>query len=158
MSPGRTIRLVFFWDIFLCFIMLILSLPLLGLGSKSTSLNHGFYVVFQGNTIRSVWSRISFLDSFLADCLGGGNQQMWLVSCRRQGMLIQGLASDLKCKLIISSFLTLLHFLNCLSCTRNPISTVLLLLMMLGWYRWRRGGGVFIIRVWMGGQGFGITL
>ena len=43
-SPGCTIRLAFFWVFLLCFSMLILSLPLLGLRSKSTSLSPGFCV------------------------------------------------------------------------------------------------------------------
>ena len=44
MSPGCTIRLAFFWVFLPCFCILILSLPLLGLGSKSTSLSPGFCV------------------------------------------------------------------------------------------------------------------
>ena len=43
-SPGCTIRLAFFWVFLPCFCILILSLPLLGLGSKSTSLSPGFCV------------------------------------------------------------------------------------------------------------------
>ena len=42
-------------------------------------------------------------------------------SCRRQGMLTQGPAPDPKCKLIISSFLTLPHLLDCLICNRNAM-------------------------------------
>ena len=34
---------------------------------------------------------------------------MWLVSCRKQGMLTQGSAPDPKCELNITSFLTLPH-------------------------------------------------
>ena len=45
-------------------------------------------------------------------------------------MLTQGPALDLKCKLIISLFLSLPHLLDCLICTRNSISIVLLLQMM----------------------------
>ena len=61
---------------------------------------------------------------------------MWLVSCRRQGMLTQGPSPDPKCKLNISSFLTLPHLLDCLICTRNFVFFVLLLWMMEGWKRW----------------------
>ena len=68
--------------------------------------------------------------------MGGWNQYMWLVSCRRQGMLTQGHAPDPKCKLNISSFLTLPHLLDCLICTRTSVSTVLLVWMMGGWDRW----------------------
>ena len=49
------------------------------------------------------------------------------VFCRRQGMLTQGPAPDPKCKLNISSFLTLPYLLDCLICTRNSVSIVLLL-------------------------------
>ena len=55
---------------------------------------------------------------------------MWLVSCRRQGLLSEGLAQAPKCKLNISSFLTLPHLLDCRICTRNSVSIVFLLLMM----------------------------
>ena len=55
---------------------------------------------------------------------------MWLLSSRRQGMLTQGSAPDPKCKLIISSFLTLLHLLDYLICTRNAMPIALLLQMM----------------------------
>ena len=44
LSPGCTIRLAFFWVFLPCFCMLILSLSLLGLGSKSASLSPGFCV------------------------------------------------------------------------------------------------------------------
>ena len=57
------------------------------------------------------------------------------MSCRRQGMLTQGPAPDPKCKLNISSFLTLPHLLDCLICTRNSMSIVLLLWMMGEWNR-----------------------
>ena len=43
---------------------------------------------------------------------------------------------DPKCKLIISSFLTLPHLLDCLICVRNAMPIVLLLQMMGGWDRW----------------------
>ena len=55
---------------------------------------------------------------------------MWLVSCRRQGMLTQGPAPDPKCKLNISSFLTLPDLSDCLICTRNAMPIVLLLQIM----------------------------
>ena len=44
MSPGCTIQLAIFWLFLPGFCMFILSLPLLGLGSKSTCLSAGFYV------------------------------------------------------------------------------------------------------------------
>ena len=70
-------------------------------------------------------------------------------------MLTQGPAPDPKCKLIMSSFLTLPHLLDCLICTRNAMPIVLLLQMMGGWDRW---GWLIYIRVWVGGQGVGIIL
>ena len=70
-------------------------------------------------------------------------------------MLTQGPAPDPKCKLIISSFLTLTHLLDCLICTRNSLSIVLLLQMIGGWDKW---GWSIYIRVWVGGQGVGIIL
>ena len=54
MSPGCAIQLAFFWVFLPCFCMLILSLPLLGLGSKSTSLNLGSVYIGQSSTIRFV--------------------------------------------------------------------------------------------------------
>ena len=51
-------------------------------------------------------------------------------------MLTRGLAPNPKCKLIISPFRALLHLLDCLICTRNAMSIVLLLQMMRGWARY----------------------
>ena len=117
-SPGCTIRLVFFWVFLPCFCMLIMSLLLLGLGSKSTSLSPGSWI----------W-KLDLISEFFVfswlNILGGWNQQMWLVPCRRQGMPTQGLTPDPKCKLIISTFLKLPHLLDCLICTRNTMSIVL---------------------------------
>ena len=75
---------------------------------------------------------------------------MWLLSCSRQGMLTEGPAPNCKCKLIILSFITFLHLLDCLICTRNAMSTVLLLQLIgdgLG------GGWLLYIRVWVWEQG-----
>ena len=52
------------------------------------------------------------------------------------GMLTQGPAPDPKYKLNISSFLTLPHLSDCLICSRNSVSIVLLLQMKRGWDRW----------------------
>ena len=76
---------------------------------------------------------------------------MWLASCRRQGILTQGPTPDLKCKLIISPFLSLPHLLDCLICTRNAMSIILLLQLMgdgLG------GEWLIYIRVWVGNRGW----
>ena len=75
---------------------------------------------------------------------------MWLLSCSRQGMLTEGPAPNCKCKLIILPFITFLHLLDCLICTRNAMSTVLLLQLIgdgLG------GGWLLYIRVWVWEQG-----
>ena len=50
-------------------------------------------------------------------------------------MLTQWPAPDPKCKLNIS-FLTLPHLPDCVICTRNSMSIVLLLQMVGGWDRW----------------------
>ena len=66
-------------------------------------------------------------------------------------MLTQGPTPDPKCKLNISSFLTLPYLLDCLICTRNAMSIVLLLQLMgdrLG-SRW-----LIYFRVWVGGRMF----
>ena len=68
-------------------------------------------------------------------------------------MLTQGPAPDPKYKLNISQFLTFPHLLDCVICTRNSVSIVLLLWMMGGWDRW---GWLIHIRVWVRGQGVGI--
>ena len=51
-------------------------------------------------------------------------------------MKSQGIAPDPKCKLIILSFLTLRHSLDCFICTRNTMPIVLFLQLMGG-----MGGG-----------------
>ena len=79
---------------------------------------------------------------------------MWLVSCRRQGMLTQGPAPDLKCKLNISSFLTLPNLLDCLICTRNCVSIVLLLWMVWGWDRQGDGGWLIHIELQVADRGW----
>ena len=48
-------------------------------------------------------------------------------------MLTQEPIPDPKCKLNILSFLTLRHLSDCLICTRNSMSIVLLLQMVGGW-------------------------
>ena len=72
-------------------------------------------------------------------------------------MLTQGPGPDPKCKLIISSFLTLPHLLDCLICARNAMPIVLLLQMM-GGGDGIGGGWLIYIRVWVGGQGVGVIL
>ena len=62
-SPGSTIQVALFWVFLPCFCMLILSLPFLGLGSKSSCLGPGFVYVGQGSRIQFIGSWISFLDS-----------------------------------------------------------------------------------------------
>ena len=70
-------------------------------------------------------------------------------------MLTQGPALDPKCKLNISSFLTVPHLLDCLICTRISCP----LCSGYEWWGdgidggwWGGGGWLIHIRVWMGGQ------
>ena len=88
---------------------------------------------------------ISFLDSLFFPgrlfSVDGINKCGWC-------LVTQGPALDPKCKLIISLFLTLPHLLDCLICIRNAMSIVLLLQMMQGWDRGKRGGLIYI-RAWV---------
>ena len=81
---------------------------------------------------------------------------MWLVSCRRKGMLTQGPTPYPKWKLKIPSFLTLPCPLDCLICAKDIMIIVLLIHMMGG------DGNVrswFIyVRVWVGWQGVGVIV
>ena len=99
-----------------------------------------------------------FFCFFLDGCLGEWSQQMWLVSCRRQGMLVQGPAPDTKCELNIT-FLTLSHPLHCPICAKDIMVTVLLLQVMgegKGEERWE-GQGVVHLRQCLGREtGVGI--
>ena len=88
-------------------------------------------------------------------CLAGGRGS-WL-KCPHQipsaKFQIPNTKSQARTK---SSFLTLPHLLDCLICTRNSVSIVLLLWMMGGWDRWGvvdsyqgvgegTGGGYYLI-------------
>ena len=92
----------------------------------------GSVYVGQCSTVRFVGSWISFLSSFffLVDCFG--QMESRNVAGALQGILTQGPTPDPKCKLITSSFLTLPRLLDCLICTRNAMSIVLLLQMIEG--------------------------
>ena len=132
MSSGCTIRLAFFLVCIPCFCMLILSLPLLGLRPKSTSLSPGFCVRGPRQYDMIGWKFGLFSEFFVFPwliVLGKWNQGMWRVSFWP--------TADPKCKLIIPPFLALPHLLECLICTRNAISIILLLQMMGAWDRWR---------------------
>ena len=65
-------------------------------------------------------------------------------------MLTQGPVQDPKCKLNISSFLTLPYPLECLTYAKDIMIIVLLLHMMGEWEGW----GIYV-RVWLKGQGGG---
>ena len=77
---------------------------------------------------------------------------MWLVSSRMQAILTQGTTSDLKCKLNISSFLTLPHPLDWLICAKDNLIIVLLLQMMGEWEGWE----VVVYLCWGTGGGYHI--
>ena len=121
--------------VFSCPNMLILSLPLLGLYSKSTSLSAGYCVYRLRQYSMICWEFDLFfrIFCFLIDCLGGQNQWMWLVSFRRQGMLTQVPTQDPKCNFNISLFLTLPHPLDYLICAKDNM-IILFLQHMIG--RW----------------------
>ena len=55
---------------------------------------------------------------------------MWLVPCKKQGMLTQCPALDPKSKLNITSFVPLPHPLHCLICAKDIMIIVLLLQVM----------------------------
>ena len=71
-------------------------------------------------------------------------------------MLTEGPAPDPKCKLIIASFLTLSHLLDCLICVRNAMSIVFLLQMIGVWDRWVTSRWLIFIMVWLWGGGDGV--
>ena len=121
------------------------------IGSKSNFLSPGCCVhrSRQYTMICCKFHLISWLFVFpQLIILGRWNQKIWLVSCRRQGMVTQEPTPVPKCKLLIPSFLTVLHLLDCLICTRNALSIVLLLQMAGRWNRCGGGGrgGWFILR------------
>ena len=123
------------------------------MGSKSKSLNPGFWLsrLRQFYTICWEFDFFFFMIScfFLIDDLVRWNQWMWLVSCSRQGMLIQGLTPYLKCKLNISSIVTLLDLLEWWSSL-----CCLLLLPTMG--RWEGWGWLIYVRVREGEVGASI--
>ena len=127
--------------------MLILSLPLLGLGSKSTSLWPGLYVgrPCQYNMICWELDPISgfFVFFWLIVCADVINKCGWCLA-RGRGCWFKGLQQDPKCKLIISSFLTFPYLIHWLICTKN----IVLLLQMME----EMGGGPWFISVWVKGQ------
>ena len=79
---------------------------------------------------------------------------MSLVSCRRQEIVSQGSALDLKCKFNkcnMSSFLALSHSLDCFICAKDIMIIVLLLQMMGGC----EGFAVFCLCYGLGGGAVG---
>ena len=111
-SPGCTTRCAFFWS---------LSSLFQHVDLVTTSLRAWFQVYLsqpwvlctQAKTVQKDLLGVEscFWVLFLVNCLGGWNPEMWLVPCRRQGMLTKGPAPDRKCK-----FVTLPHLLDCLNC------------------------------------------
>ena len=111
--------------------MLILLLPLLGLSSMSVSLSPWLCLPRPRECDMICWKVDLISRFFTFFLLVVWVDGMWLGSWRKQGMLTQGPAPDRKCKLNISSTLTLPPLLDCLICARNSMS-ILLLLQMLG--------------------------
>ena len=128
MRPGCTIGLVFFFSFSVFFQDVDLIATSLRAGFQ-VYLSRSWVLCLQTKVVRYLFLRVDsdfwILCSFLVNCFGGWDQQMWLVSCRRQGMMTQGPAPDLTCKLNISSLLALPNLLDCLICTSNSVSIVL---------------------------------
>ena len=129
------------------------SLPLLAL--RSVYLDQGSMIQFVRSWISSLW----FL--FFSGYLSGRIESINVAGVLQEAGDTDSRAHtpDPKCKLNISSFLTLPHWLDCLICTRNSVSSVLLLWMMGRWDRWGEGGAWLIhIRVWLrtGGEYYSI--
>ena len=78
----------------------------------------------------------------VAGVLQEAQEWVWLVSCIKHRILIQGLTPDLNCELNIISFLTLPHPLHYPICVKDIMITVLLLQVMRVWVG--EGGGVII--------------
>ena len=70
-------------------------------------------------------------------------------------MLTQGSVQDPKCKLNISSFLTLPYPFEWVTYAKDIMIIVLLLHMMGEWEGWGGGEGFIYVRVWLRGQGVG---
>ena len=111
-SPGCTIRLVFFCSFsafFQHFDLVTTSLR----AAFQVYLSQAWVLCMQTKAVQynllGVESHLWVLCFVLVNFLGRWNQYMWLVSCRRQGIVTQGPAPDPKCKLSISSFLILPH-------------------------------------------------
>ena len=91
------------WQPHLCQIdinILILSLPLFGVDSKSTCLSHGFCIhrPRKYNTICLELIIFWILCFFVVVCLSGWNQWMWIEAYRTEGMVTQGPTPDPKCR------------------------------------------------------------
>ena len=133
----------FFFAVFLpCFSMLILSLPLYGLLSKSSSLSPGFYVhrPMQADSICWELNLISGFFGFfwLMVWLDVVNKCGWFLAGGR-GCWLKGLHQIPIVSWIIHH---LLHFHISLIYARNSVSIVLLLWRMGGWHTF--GGGWLI--------------
>ena len=117
-SPGCMIRVVFFCS----FSTLFQHVDLVNTSLKAwfqVYLSQPWVLCTQTKAVSydlmGVESDFWVLFFFLVNCLGGWNQYMWLVP-----------APGPKCKLNFSSFLTLPHLSDCLICTRNSLSIILL--------------------------------
>ena len=118
-SPGCTIQVVFFCT----FSTLFQHVDLVNTFLKAwfqVYLSQPWVLCTQTKAVSydlmGVESDFWVLFFFLVNFLGGWNQYMWLVP-----------APGPKCKLNFSSFLTLSHLSDCLICTRNSLSIILLL-------------------------------
>ena len=139
----------------LCLNLLILSLPLLALGSQYTSVNPGLCVheSIQYNLL-GVWSFFRIFCFFLVDCLGRWNYLMWLVSCRKQE--IPTSRDHNRPQVYVEYFIT-----------RYTSTSIRLIHLCQGYHdhcgftgndRGCKGWGwLIIVKVWVSEQGMGIT-
>ena len=119
--------------------LLILSLPLLGLGFKSTSLIPGFCVHRPRQYYSICWEFDFFQDFlFLLGWLFGQMESIDVAGVFQEaGMLTYGPAQYPKCMLNVSSFLTIPHPLECLRVSWS-------LCRYWKWWEDERVGGWFI--------------
>ena len=126
--------------------MLILSLPLLRLNFKPTSLNPELCVARTRQYNAICWKFDLFPGFYVFSWLISG------VAWRRWEMLSQRLAADPRYKLNISSFLTLPHPLDCLIFAKDIIVSRISssLCCYCKWWWDKVGGGSF--KLWFGWQ------
>ena len=156
MSPGCTIWLTFFWVFLPCFGMFILSLPLLGLGSKFTTLSPGFCVSRwrQYNTICWELNLISGFFAFfwLIVWVDGINKRGWCLAGGR-GYWLKGPPQVPSVSWIYHHSLHL-HIYQIVSFVRNAIPIVEIMGDGTGQSGWFLLGCGWVDRGWIWSYSF----